>query len=43
MGLVEEIRTLIFFKRSIYYWSDGGDENIQIIKNKKSGPRVKGT
>ena len=43
MGLLEEIRTLPMFKGSINYRSDGSDENIQIIKNKKNGPRVKGT
>ena len=40
MGLFEKIRTLTWFNRGIDYLSDGGDENIQIIKNKKSGPRV---
>ena len=36
MGLLEKIWTLTLLKR----W---GDENIQIIKNKESGPRVVGT
>ena len=27
------------FKTGINYLSDGGDEDVQIIKDKKSGPR----
>ena len=43
MGLLKKIRTYTLFKTGIDYRSDGGDGNIQIFKNKKSGPRVKGT
>ena len=31
MGLVEEVRTLTLFKRGSNYWSDGSDEDVQII------------
>ena len=40
MGLLKEIWTLALLKRSINYCSDGGNENIEIIQNKESGPRV---
>ena len=43
MGLLETIWTLNLFKRSVDHLSDGADKNIQIIKNKVSGPRVNGT
>ena len=43
MGLLEKHRTLTLFKWGIDYWSDEDDEDGQIIKNEKCGPRVKGT
>ena len=43
MGLHEEVRTPTLFKRGIDYLSDRSDDDVQIIKEKKSEPRVKGT
>ena len=39
MGLLKKLGHLLVLERCC----DGGDQNVQIFKNKKSGPGVKGT